>query len=96
MTRKIEGRTDLLGEIVLGMLALARLDQKKCQPQVLRAARAGFELHRQGAPGARKRRSVRHPCEGAARQPHCWAYAKTVIPDMEALIGNIIELILAP
>lgn len=44
--------------------------------------------------GAGLRRSVRHPCEGAARQPYDGHTLKTVIPDMEALIGDVIERML--
>src|SRR5258707_6722009 len=112
IARKIEGRTDLLGQIVLGrMLALARqvLDQKQHQrgpkvyslhaPEVecigkgkahrpyefgvkvsvattLAHAKGGqFVTHVKALPG--------NPSDGHT--------LKTVIPDMEALIGNIIE-----
>jgi transposase, IS5 family len=112
ITRKLEGRTDLLGEIVLGrMLARARrvLDQKQRQrgpkvyslhaPEVecigkgkahrpyefgvkvsvattLAHAKGGqFVTHVQALPG--------NPYDGHTLE--------TVIPEMEALIGNIIE-----
>ena len=116
IARKIEGRTDLLGEIVLGrMLALARrvLDQKQLQrgrkvyslhaPEVecigkgkahrpyefgvkvsvattLAHARGGqFVAHVKALPG--------NPYDGHT--------LNTVIPEMETLIGNTIERILA-
>ncbi len=116
IARKIEGRTDLLGEIVLGrMLALARrvLDQKQHQrgrkvyslhaPEVecigkgkahrpyefgvkvsvattLAHARGGqFVAHVKALPG--------NPYDGHT--------LNTVIPEMETLIGNTIERILA-
>jgi IS5 family transposase len=116
IARKIEGRTDLLGEIVLGrMLALARrvLDQKQHQ-----RGRKVYSLH---AP------EVECIGKGKAHRPYEFgvkvsvattlAHAKggqfvahvkalpgnpydghtlnTVIPEMETLIGNTIERILA-
>lgn len=74
-------------------------------------ARAGGRVHRQGqgAPALRVRRQslrchydqpregwpVRHPCKGAARQPYDGHTPATVIPDMEAMVGNTIARILA-
>jgi IS5 family transposase len=116
IARKMEGRTDLLGEIVLGrMLVLARrvLDQKRHQrgpkvyslhaPEVecigkgkahrpyefgvkvsvattLARAKGGqFITHTKALPG--------NPYDGHTLD--------TVIPEMEALVGNIIERLLA-
>jgi transposase, IS5 family len=112
IARKIEGRTDLLGEIVLGrMLALARrvLDQKQQQrgPKVYSLHAPEVECigkgkaHRPYEFGvkvsvattlahAKGGQFVTH-AKALPGNPYDGHTLKTVIPDMEALIGNIIE-----
>ena len=112
ITRKIEGRTDLLGEIVLGrMLALARrvLDQKQHQrgPKVYSLHAPEVECigkgkaHRPYEFGvkvsvattlshAKGGQFVTH-VKALPGTPYDGHTLKTVIPEMEALIGNIIE-----
>lgn len=112
IARKIEGRTDLLGEIVLGrMLALARrvLDQKQHQrgPKVYSLHAPEVECigkgkaHRPYEFGvkisvattlahAKGGQFVTH-AKALPGNPYDGHTLKTVIPDMEALIGNIIE-----
>src|SRR2546429_5510328 len=112
IARKIEGRTDLLGEIVLGrMLALARrvLDQKQHQ-----RGRKGYSLHAPEVECIGKGKAHR-PYEFGVKvsvattlahakggqfvahvkalpgNPYDGHTLETVIPEMEALIGNIIE-----
>jgi transposase, IS5 family len=112
ITRKIEGRTDLPGAIVLGrMLALARrvLDQKQHQ----RGAKV-YSLHAPEVECIGKGKAHRpyefgvkvsvattlsHACGGQfvthvkalPGNPYDGHTLQTVIPEMEALIGNIIE-----
>jgi IS5 family transposase len=112
IARKIEGRTDLLGEIVLGrMLALARrvLDQKQHQrgPKVYSLHAPEVECigkgkaHRPYEFGvkvsvattlahARGGQFVTH-VKALPGNPYDGHTLETVIPEMEALIGNIIE-----
>ena len=112
IARKIEGRTDLLGQIVLGrMLALARqvLDQKQHQrgPKVYSLHAPEVECigkgkaHRPYEFGvkvsvattlahAKGGQFVTH-VKALPGNPYDGHTLKTVIPDMEALIGNIIE-----
>jgi IS5 family transposase len=112
IARKIEGRTDPLGEIVLGrMLALARrvLDQKQHQrgPKVYSLHAPEVECigkgkaHRPYEFGvkvsvattlahAKGGQFVTH-VKALPGNPYDGHTLKTVIPDMEALIGNIIE-----
>jgi len=112
ITRKIEGRTDLLGEIVLGrMLALARrvLDQKQRQrgPKVYSLHAPEVECigkgkaHRPYEFGvkvsvattlshAKGGQFVTH-VKALPGNPYDGHTLETVIPEMEALIGNIIE-----
>jgi IS5 family transposase len=112
ITRKIEGRTDLLGEIVLGrMLALARrvLDQKQHQrgPKVYSLHAPEVECigkgkaHRPYEFGvkvsvattlshAKGGQFVTH-VKALPGNPYDGHTLETVIPEMEALIGNIIE-----
>jgi transposase, IS5 family len=112
IARKIEGRTDLLGEIVLGrMLALARrvLDQKQQQrgPKVYSLHAPEVECigkgkaHRPYEFGVKVSvattlahvkggQFVTH-AKALPGNPYDGHTLKTVIPDMEALIGNIIE-----
>jgi IS5 family transposase len=110
--RKIEGRTDLLGEIVLGrMLALARrvLDQKQHQrgPKVYSLHAPEVECigkgkaHRPYEFGVKVSvaTTLASACGGQfvthvkalPGNPYDGHTLKTVIPDMEALIGNVIE-----
>ena len=112
ITRKLEGRTDLLGEIVLGrMLALARrvLDQKQRQrgPKVYSLHAPEVECigkgkaHRLYEFGvkvsvattlshAKGGQFVTH-VKALPGNPYDGHTLETVIPEMEALIGNIIE-----
>jgi transposase, IS5 family len=112
IARKIEGRTDLLGEIVLGrMLALARrvLDQKQHQrgPKVYSLHAPEVECigkgkaHRPYEFGvkvsvattlahAKGGQFVTH-VKALPGNPYDGHTLKTVIPEMEALIGNSIE-----
>jgi IS5 family transposase len=112
IARKIEGRTDLLGEIVLGrMLALARrvLDQKQHQrgPKVYSLHAPEVECigkgkaHRPYEFGvkvsvattlahARGGQFVTH-VKALPGNPYDGHTLETGIPEMEALIGNIIE-----
>ena len=111
IARKIEGRTDLLGDIVLGrMLALARrvLDQKQHQrgPKVYSLHAPEVECigkgkaHRPYEFGvkvsvattlahAKGGQFVTH-VKALPGNPYDGHTLKTVIPDMQALIGNII------
>jgi IS5 family transposase len=112
IARKIEGRTDLLGEIVLGrMLALARrvLDQKQHQrsPKVYSLHAPEVECigkgkaHRPYEFGVKLSVATNlAPAKGGQFVTHVKALPgnpydghtlKTVIPDMEALVGNVIE-----
>ena len=115
IARKIEGRTDLLGEIVLGrMLALARrvLDQKQHQrgPKVYSLHAPEVECigkgkaHRPYEFGvkvsvattlsrAKGGQFVTH-AKSLPGNPYDGHTLKTVIPEIEALIGNIIERLL--
>jgi transposase, IS5 family len=112
ITRKLEGRTDLFGEIVLGrMLALARrvLDQKQHQrgPKVYSLHAPEVECigkgkaHRPYEFGvkvsvattlshAKGGQFVTH-VKALPGNPYDGHTLETVIPEMEALIGNIIE-----
>ena len=116
IARKLEGRTDLLGEIVLGrMLALARrvLDQKQHQrgakvyslhaPEVECIGKG--KAHRPYEFGvkvsvattlahARGGQFVAH-VKALSGNPYDGHTLNTVIPEMETLIGNTIERILA-
>src|SRR5207248_5816483 len=116
ITRKVEGRTDLLGEIVLGrMLALARrvLDQKQHQrgPKVYSLHAPEVECigkgkaHRPYEFGvkvsvattlshAKGGQFVTH-VKALPGNPYDGHTLETVIPEMEALIGNVIERLLA-
>src|SRR5213080_4359430 len=115
ITRKVEGRTDLLGEIVLGrMLALARrvLDQKQHQrgPKVYSLHAPEVECigkgkaHRPYEFGvkvsvattlshAKGGQFVTH-VKSMPGNPYDGHTLATVIPDMEKLVGNIIERLL--
>lgn len=116
IARKIEGRTGLLGEIVLGrMLALARrvLDQKQHQrgPKVYSLHAPELECigkgkaHRPYEFGVKVSvaTTLAHACGGQfvthvkalPGNPYDGHTLATVIPDMETLIGNTIERILA-
>jgi transposase, IS5 family len=112
IARKIEGRTDVLGDIVLGrMLALARrvLDQKQHQrgPKVYSLHAPEVECigkgkaHRPYEFGvkvsvattlahAKGGQFVTH-VKALPGNPYDGHTLETVIPDMQALIGNIIE-----
>jgi IS5 family transposase len=112
IARKIEGRTDLLGDIVVGrMLALARrvLDQKQHQrgPKVYSLHAPEVECigkgkaHRPYEFGvkvsvattlahAKGGQFVTH-VKALPGNPYDGHTLETVIPDMQALIGNIIE-----
>ena len=116
IARKIDGRTDLLGQIVLGrMLALARrvLDQRQHQrgPKVYSLHAPEVECigkgkaHRPYEFGvkvsvattlahAKGGQFVAH-VKALPGNPYDGHTLATVIPDMEALIGNTIERILA-
>ena len=115
IARKVEGRTDLLGEIVLGrMLALARrvLDQKQHQrgPKVYSLHAPEVECigkgkaHRPYEFGvkvsiattlahAKGGQFVTH-VKALPGNPYDGHTLRAVIPEMEALIGNIIERLL--
>jgi hypothetical protein len=58
----------------------------------LRVRSQGLRRHHAGA---RQRRAISHPCEGAARQTYDGHTLAAVIPEIDALIGNAIERILA-
>src|SRR6202030_2936747 len=115
IARKIEGRTDLLGQIVLGrMLALARqvLDQKQHQrgPKVYSLHAPEVECigkgkaHRPYEFGvkvsvattlahAKGGQFVTH-AKAMPGNPYDGHTLKTVIPDMEALVGNTLQRML--